>query len=128
GVQQLWQIAEAATDVSDVTNLGANTAAGFRNTDALAATVTTATGNTSATIALDNVSGVSAVDTVGANTVTVVGALSDAAGTSFELGFTTSAAATTTFTVNTAVATTLTSNAANTGLTTVNAAGSTGDI
>lgn len=128
GVQQLWQIAEAAADVSDVTNLGANTAAGFRNTDALAATVTTATGNTSATVALDNVSGASSVDTVGANTVTVVGALSDAAGTSFELDFTTSAAATTTFTVNTAVATRLTSNAANTGLTTVNAAGSTGDI
>ncbi|MBD1401322.1 beta strand repeat-containing protein [Pelovirga terrestris] len=116
GVQQLWQIGAA----TDVTNLGASTAAGFRDVAALSQTVTTATGNTAATIALDDSTGT--LTTSGATTVSVVG---EKAAAAFTLNVNGTGTATA-LTVDTAVATTIAKNTD--AAVTLNAGDSTGAI
>jgi len=78
GVQQLWQIANAATsDFQDV-NVGTGVTAGFRSTgvvgSAIAATntVTAAAGVTSAAIALNGVAGGSDIAVAGGSSLTTV--------------------------------------------------------
>ncbi|MFG6581179.1 DUF4214 domain-containing protein [Sulfitobacter sp. 1A13191] len=76
GVQQLWQVNEAA----EVTNLQASTTAGFRDIEGTSLEVSAADDAASATVALDNVDDNSSLEVSGdaLNSVTVAGAVVDA--------------------------------------------------
>ena len=118
GVEQLWQINASG----NVTNATGDMTVGYRGNSSATMndSITMATGETTANIALDN--SVGSVDTNGATTVNVAG--TKAAGT-FTLNVNATGAATS-VAVNTAVATTIAT--ALSAVTTVDASASTGDI
>lgn len=132
GAEQVWQIGQAA----DVINLGASTAAGFRNTDQTM-NVAAAIGAASATVALDAAAEGNDLNVTGddLNSVTVAGSVDDSDNNetvdAINLDVTVGEDEQT-LTVNTAVATTLTfddaGSAADAKVTAIDASASTGDV